>query len=141
MLKKDCKTGIRVAWKSTEVPFQRGKIVGDPTATTVVVEWDTGTISRSHLINLLLETDALEQEKRIREERARLEGQWKETQRQISSNLKEATTLVQEAVDLLSKAGTGRHLIDFNEFQDLLNEFQDLSYLVREKNGWDSSAC
>lgn len=128
-----CTISAVVYLASGTAPLARGKIAGplDHTKNLVIVEWDNGNLSKKDIRLLLDEETGQAENKRLLDEKDRLEREFENTRVQCGKKLAEAAKLINEASKMASKHGTN--------LQDLYGESQSLVSAMSAA-GWNTSS-
>jgi hypothetical protein len=125
MLQKDCKVGTRVAQKSEFFPCEKGEIINDAVKyeTTMVVEWDSGYISREYVSELITETEGLARDAQFQDEKEQYEAKFNAVRAEISSKMDAAAALIKDAHTLARGADRKlSELMESNDFIDAMGE-------------------
>jgi hypothetical protein len=133
-----CKLGAVVYLSGKTAPLTKGTIAGPVSqhpnknvGKVVIVEWETGELTKVALSALLSEMDGLAENERILHEAERLEREFAEVEEQVTSKLNEAAKLVSEAAVLATKKG-----LDLQEMYDAVNSLER----AMENAGWRTSS-
>lgn len=100
MKEKDCKIEADVVLIAEAPPLSKGKIIGPPINSKVVVELDNGAILKIDIQKLLSKNEGLALEAKLIEEATRLEREFNEIQDKCTQKMYEAANLLEEAAKL-----------------------------------------
>lgn len=100
MKEQDYKIETDVVLIANTPPLSKGKIVGPPINSKVVVEFENGSLLKIDIKNLLSKEDGITLEAKLVEEATRLEREFNEVQTKCTQKMYEAANLLEEAARL-----------------------------------------
>lgn len=131
--KEECVVGKVVYQAAKDPPLARGKIVGPANENNLaIVEWDNGSITKKDIKHLLNEADGLAENKRLQDEKDRLEHEFEITKEAIAEKLAAAAKLINEAANIAANK-------DVSILDSMYEETRELEDAM-ENAGWRTSS-
>jgi hypothetical protein len=128
---EQCTLGAVVYQVGKSAPLTKGKISGPLSGALVIVEWESGYISKVDIKHLLSEVNGIAENQRLQDEQDRLEREFADLEVTLTDKIAQAAKLIDEAAALAGSKG--------KELQDMYEATRPLERAMSQA-GWRTSS-